>query len=392
MLLAIGALAAAATLLNIESDGAVTRARNTHNSLMIMLHHPLDHSSSLATPMFRKLADDWDSYNMTFALVNSEKAPELAKSLIGETGNVPAYALFLKGMSAPVRYKGGWSAKSIAAWLHKQTAMRPIEARNSRELREAVRENAHGLALVGFLTDAQRDRKLLELAARAAQAPAAVIHGSSKLAKKLLGEEAATKPCILVVRENATRWPLLGGALTQIAVTAFAKERAMPALVTIGDKARDFTEQIRSHPLQLQVLLYHRSGADGPHAPSDEAIETMKLVAERHDGKAVFASYDFFDNDPDAFSTHKMYANDLPSVIAVHERGGFNERTWRMPTGSGGDNGIFEDEVDRLVERALGELDSRSQGKLTAIEQQRTFEVPERFWEKGRRAQARDEL
>ena len=69
-----------------------------------------------------------------------------------------------------------------------------------------------------------------------------------------------------------------------------------------------------------------------------------------------------------------------------------NERTWRMPTGSGGDNGIFEDEVDRLVERALGELDSRSQGKLTAIEQQRTFEVPERFWEKGRRAQARDEL
>ena len=32
-------------------------------------------------------------------------------------------------------------------------------------------------------------------------------------------------------------------------------------------------EWLRLHPLQVHVLLMHRSGQNGPHAPSDEALD-----------------------------------------------------------------------------------------------------------------------
>ena len=381
MLLLVGALAAASQL-TLDSDGTVTRARSAHASLMVMLHTKYDHASSLAVPMFRTLVDRWGSTNVTFAFADAEATPELANALIGDSGSLPAYALFLHGIGAPVRYSGGWSDKSIGSWLHKQTAMRPVEARTVAEVQAAVNNSAHGIALVGFLTEAQRQRKLLEVAARAAQAPAAVVLGDSELATALLGATASAAPCIVVVRRDATRWPVLSGALTQRAVEAFARERAMPALVSIGDSARSFSQQVRNHPLQVHVLLFHRSGQQGPHAPSDEALETMRLVAERHDGEALFLAYDFFDNDPDAFSAHKVSQSQLPIALAVHGRGGFNERTWRLPPGSGGEGGIFEEELERLVGRALGELSADSSaGALTASEQQRMVDTPEHFHE-----------
>ena len=56
----IGMLIFAAVLANVltlDSDGAVTRAREKHAQLLIMMHSPHDHACTLAAPMFRNLAD-----------------------------------------------------------------------------------------------------------------------------------------------------------------------------------------------------------------------------------------------------------------------------------------------------------------------------------------------
>jgi len=375
-----------ANVLTLDSDGAVTRAREKHAQLLIMMHSPHDHACTLAAPMFRNLADAWSGprSNTTFALADQEVVPQLSKVFFGPRGggenSLPAYALYIKGIGAPVFYKGGWSEKSIGKWLRTQTEMQPAEVNSAAALRAAVDANAHGLALVGFLTESQRSRRLLEVAARSAQAPAAVILGNEALADELGADLADRRPCVLVVRRHETRWPLLTGALTQSTVEAFVRERGMPSLVSIGDSNRSFSMQVRKHPLQVHVLLMHRSGQNGPHAPSDEALDLFQRVAARHDGTALFLAYDFFDNDPDAFAAHKVYASELPVVLAVHERGGFNERTWRLPRGSGGDNGILEEEIDQLVERALSELEPKEAGTLTAAEQQSVFEAHEGFW------------
>ena len=396
VLLACCAIFAQAQIVTLDSDRAVTRAREEYAQLMVLLHSPHDHACTVAVPLFRNLEASWRTGedmpgNATFALADVDAAPELSQQILGERGNLPAYVLYLKGIAAPVLYRGGWSDKSISAWLRKQVALRPTEVNTLDELRVAVRASTHGLALLGFLTNPQRERGLLEVAARTAQAPAAVLLGSKNLAREL-GEEVVEEPCVLVVRRDDGEWPLLGGALTQVAVEAFARERAMPTLVAIGDSNRSFSQQVRQHPLQLHVLVMHRSGQHGPHEASDDALEAMRRVAARHDGEALFLSYDFFDNDPDAFSVLKVYASELPIVLAVHGRGGFNERVWRLPSGSGGEDGIDEEEIEGLVERALGSLDSKAAGQLTARRQHRVFEVPDGFWDDDSASVEHDEL
>lgn len=248
------------------------------------------------------------------------------------------------------------------------------------------RSSAHGLAVVGLLTEAQRARRLLEVAARAAQASAAILHGEDELALELnrtasIEGASVEGSYILVVRRGELRWPMLRPPLLQSAVEAFVRERAMPSLVAMGDSARSFSMQVRSHPLKLHVMLMHRSGAHGPHDESEEALDAMRHVAARHDGEALFLSYDFFDNDPDAFSAHKVYVSELPVALAVHDRGGFHERTWRLPAGRGGEKGIDEDDIEHLVERAIGELKGSAAGRLAAREQQRVLELPPGFWD-----------
>ena len=89
---------------------------------------------------------------------------QLSKVFFGPRGggenSLPAYALYIKGIGAPVFYKGGWSEKSIGKWLRTQTEMQPAEVNSAAALRAAVDANAHGLALVGFLTESQRSRRL----------------------------------------------------------------------------------------------------------------------------------------------------------------------------------------------------------------------------------------
>ena len=353
---------------------------------MIMLHEPHDHACSLAAPMFQDLAAAWSSTddskpsNVTFAMANSNDAPVLSKSILGGSGNVPAYALYLKGIATPVIYKGGWSAKSLSSWLNKQLALQPVEADSIAALRAAVSDSKHGLALVGFLSEAQRERRLLEVAARAAQAPGAVVHGSAALADAL-GRGIAEQPCVLVMRRDEAGWPMLRGPLTQRAVEGFARERVMPSLVAMGDSTRDFSQLVRNHPLQLQMIVLHRSGQRGPHEKSDNALIAMRAVAQKHGGEATFLSYDFFDNDPDAFMAFNVPPNDLPVVLAVHSRGGFTERTWRLPPGRDGEDGIMgEADVERLLARARADLRESKIGKLTAHEQQSVVQAPDDFW------------
>lgn len=400
ILVASSAAHVASTVISLDSDSAVTRARDQSKALFIMLQSPFDHGCKLAAPFFRTLHGNWTAGvgppNVTFAFADSEKTTSLAKTILGEKGFVPGYALYVKGVAPPFLYSGGWSDKSLGAWLHKQLAMRPTDVGSIAALREAVDASSHGLVLAGFLTEAQRGRRLLEIAARAAQSPASVVHGDAALAAAL-GQAVAAEPCVLVVRRDETRWPLLRKPLAQHVVEAFARERTLPSLIRVGDKkGKGFGMMIRQHPLQLHVCLFHRTGEHGPHEPSDDALEAMRRVAERREGDALYMSYDFFDNDPDAFSTVQVKFSDLPAAIAIYGRGTFHEKIWRMAADKGGEFGALgEDDIEQLVERALGELTSKRSkraGKLTAGEQQQLLEVSEGVLDGGGMATTRDEL
>ena len=41
--------------------------------------------------------------------------------------DLPRYALFLQDLPEPVHYRGGWSEKSIARWMHEQVALRTVD-------------------------------------------------------------------------------------------------------------------------------------------------------------------------------------------------------------------------------------------------------------------------
>lgn len=325
---------------------------------MIMLHSPHDHACQLALPMFRKVAAEWETPgNVTFAIIDVEDTPEMVRKLnVDPTGGLPAYALTLQGVSSAVRYRGGWSHTSISAWLQKQVTLSPVIVRSLDELRTVAMGHEHGLAVVGFLTKKQSKRRLLESAARNAQVQAAVALGGDELATALGLAGAATDPCVLVVRLQAAGapWPLLRGSAAlaeQATIESFLRRRALPSAIRIGDTHRAFSMQVRNHPIGVQVLLVHRSGARGYDAPSELAIDAMHEVAPDFDGRALFITYDFFDNDPDQFTSHKVYESQLPAVIVFHDRGGFKEREWRLP--GGGEAGIEAHEIATLVQRAL---------------------------------------
>lgn len=391
MLQGLAALLASAapTVLILDSEDAVSRERYKHPTMLLMIHSPYDATCRISTPYYQKLANAWTRgatkekpSNVTFAMAEEDKVPFLFKEHFGERAPVPGYLLYFEGMVSPIKYTGGISPSAIREWLHKQKAVQPVEAHTINELRKAVHDHKNGLAIVGFLTEAQRSRRLLEVAARGAQVNGAVVYGDAALAREL-GATVSAEPCVVVVRKDSTRWPLLRGPLTQVAVQSFARERVMPEVIPMGDHDNDFSMIVRGHPLKLHVLLMHRSGKDGPHAPSDEALEVFKDVAERHDGKALFVSYDFFDNPPDAFAIFKVTVNELPAAIAVHGRGSMEETVWRLPygRGGGGEGGTIEaSDLEDMLKRANSDLGRRKKGKLSVGEQQRILEMSDGFW------------
>ena len=330
----------------------------------MIVQSPHDHASQLALPMFRKVAAEWETPgNVTFAVIDVEEAPETAQKLgINPEGGLPAYALSLKGVSTMVRYRGGWSQNSISAWLHKQVALSPVSVRDLDELRSVAVEHEFGLVVVGFLSKKQTKRRLLESAARNAQVHAAIALGDRDLAAHLGVQITTSESCVLIVRAQAagTPWPLLCGSAALMSpqrLEAFLRQRALPPVIRIGDSHRTFSMQVRDHPVTLQVVLVHRSGARGYDATSEQALDAMHEVATDFEGRALFLSYDFFDNDPDQFTSHRVFESQLPAVIVFHDRGGFKERQWRLP--GGGETGIDAHEIVAIVQQALSALGTR---------------------------------
>ena len=144
------------------------------------------------------------------------------------------------------------------------------------------------------------------------------------------------------------------------------RHRALPLVVAIGDSHKTFSMQVRAHPINLQVLLIHRSGKSAAsHEASDAALTEMRDAAASFEGRALFLSYDFFDNDPETFTAHKVYANELPAVLVVHGRGGFHERTWRLP-GGGERFDITARAIEGIVSYALDGTGAGEQAPATA--------------------------
>ena len=364
MLLLVPLLLVTAAVVTLRSDADVARERQRHDQLFIMLHSPHDHGCTMALPMFRKAANGWSGPgNVTFALVDVELAPKLAKTAHADVGSLPAYVLSLAGLAKPIRYQGGWSDASISTWLRQQSALQPTEVRSVDDLLGFSRDAMPSLLVVGFLNAAQRERRLLEVAARAAQAHASIALGDDALAAEL----GAETPCVIVVRLGAANWPLLRGpTLSQRSVEDFVRQRALPLVVAIGDSDNTFSMQVRAHPINLQVLLIHRSGKSAAsHEASEAALREMRDAAASFEGRALFLSYDFFDNDPETFTSYKVYASELPAVLVVHGRGGFEERTWRLP-GGGERLDITARAIEGIVSHALDETGAGEQALATA--------------------------
>eukprot|EP00966_Prymnesium_polylepis_P256711 5929873-Prymnesium_polylepis.2 len=242
-------------LLSLEDDESVKLAEQTHPRLVLMLQSPFDHGCSMARPAFERLAKAWQ--NITFGLVDVGGAPLLAKRLRGASAQLPAYGLLLAGMSAPIRYEGGWSENSLGAWLLQQAELKAVELNDAADL-EAMSQ-AHSVVVVALLTDKQKTRRSVEVAARTGQLQAPLAIGGEDLAAQL----GAPFPSLLVMNRDGYPWPLRRAPLVLKAVEAFLRQRALPLVVPLGDSDRRFSRQVREHPAPLQVIVVHTSGARG---------------------------------------------------------------------------------------------------------------------------------
>ena len=125
MLLSLPCLAARKRALRLESDAQVKSMLHEHDRLMMLLHSPFDPDSQLAIPPFDAAARAWGAAgNVTLATVRADLAPG-ARKMLGakpET-HLPVYGLKIRGI-ALIAYRGGWSEKSVSAFLRAQTATR----------------------------------------------------------------------------------------------------------------------------------------------------------------------------------------------------------------------------------------------------------------------------
>lgn len=341
--------------LRLRSDDEVQRARVQYTQLMMMVESEYDQGCQMAAEMFERAATKWSAPdNVTFARIDVERAPKIADALGANAGaELPRYGLSLAGLAKPVGYSGGWSEASIGDWLHRQIALHPVEVTDLLSAARLARDNPHGLLVLGLLTAAQRQRRLLEVAARASDVHAAVAHGDPALAEEF-GVDA---PCVLIISKHADEdWTMLQPPLTQQALQRFLWNQAMPLVVPIGDRHRAFARHVREHNLRLQVLLVHQSGERGPDDTSERALGEVHQAALAVRAHVLFLSYDFFDNDPDMFTAHGVYQHELPAVLAVHDRGGFKERVWRLPA----EKAVSTSSIITLVRDAMIALGSES--------------------------------
>ena len=352
-------LSSASAVLHLRSDAAFQKARAKHPRIMILAESKYDPSCKLAADLFVRAAATW-SANVSFARIDVDEAPRAA-ALVGD-GPLPWYALALDHLTAPVRYSGGWSEASIGAWLHRQLAFAPTTVRDMRDVARLARTNPHGLLILGLLSKAQRGSLQLEQAARASgtHATVAILEDSGQPesnAAQLMSD--ILQPCILVVRRDATEpWAALRPPHTQRALEAFLSHRAMPLVVALGDSRREFSRHVRTHPLRFHVLLIHMSGARGAHYESDQALAELQRVAATTElaRRVLFLAYDFFDNEPDQFTSREVHPHHLPTLLVYHDRGGPAERMWRMPVGAQ----LVREGISAFVEGALKEVsDSR---------------------------------
>ena len=350
--------------LRLRNDMAVRRARNEHPALMMLLESRFDHGCKLAAEMYEHAAALWGAPgNVTFARVDIEESPSIAADLgirsVEDHKSLPRHGLFLEGIASPIRYSGGWSEPSLSAWLRRQLALAPVEVHSLLDLGHLARRNPHGLVVVGLLTESQRARRLLENAARVSEVHATVAHGDERLA----AEMGLDSPCIAVISANPEdAWAALRPPLTQQAVEGFLMRHALPLVVPMGDGYRTFSRHVREHPLKLQVILVHRSGARGRDDESDYALAAVRRSAAALQGKVLFISYDFFDNDPQQFVSYGVYGTELPALRVIHSRGGVDERWWESSAGTE----VNEDSITTLVERAMRELGSAAQRDMNA--------------------------
>jgi hypothetical protein len=331
--------------LTLDSDHAVHMARRAHPWLVLMLQTSYDEACNTARPYFVRVAESW-AQNVSFGILDAEQAPQTTKQLRTSLTELPAFGLFISGMDAPVRYRGGWSERSISKWLSQQSAViRPVELDSASQLEELVRVQVDGLAVLGLLPPRLRSR--LEAVARGLELQMPIAFANEALASEI----GAPFPSVLVTHGDDP-WALLSAPARVNAIEEFLRRRALPIVAPVGDSNRRYAKSVREHPARLQAICVHRSGAQGAHEPSESTLTEVRAVTSRFGGVALFVSHDFFDNDPDQIAHFGLYESDLPALVVVSNRGGFEERTWKI---SGDGKHIGAERISSLLQRAVTE-------------------------------------
>ena len=350
--------------LEVEGETQLSEAKQMHARLMVMVYADMDPNSHMALPRFRRLAQQWGAPgNVTLATAEAQAVPETAELLglehVGSIEKLPLYGLFLRGIERPVLYRGGWSRQSIGAWLHHQTDLQPTALRSPQHLDEliehrATKDNGYGLVTVG-LFDSEH-MPTFELAARSARAYMSVATGDERIAN-LLG---APFPCVLVAwKDTEMPWALLtdtAEALTQERIVSFVATRALPPRVvplgyTYNDRFADqvFKSRSKRGDDRLLVILFHRLKKQPKTEVNREsavAIQVMREVAPAFAGVALFATHDFFDNDPTSVEEYyEIKESRLPTVVVLQEGGA----SWHLQ------GPVKRRSVENLIERVLRE-------------------------------------
>ena len=350
--------------LNVEGETQLSEAKQMHDRLMIMVYADMDPNSHMALPRFRRAAQQWGAPgNVTLATAEAQAVPETAELLglehAGSIEKLPLYGLFLRGIERPVLYRGGWSKESIGAWLHHQAELQPTTLRSPQHLEEliahrATKDDGYGLVTVGLFDPEQM--RTFEVAARSARAYTSVAIGDERMAS-LLG---APFPCVLVAwKDMGMPWALLtdtAEVFTEERIASFIATRALPPrVVPLGYTYKDrFADQVfksrsKRGDDRLLVLLFHRfkkQPKTEANRDSAVAVQVMREVAPAFAGVALFASHDFFDNDPTSVEEYyEIKESRLPTVVVLQEGGA----SWHLQ------GPVRRRSVENLIERVLRE-------------------------------------
>ena len=256
-------------------------------------------------------------------------------------------------------YKDGvevtFEPTSFVSWLRNSVAVRAVAVDSAGALARLAEAQPHGLVALGLLTGAQIGSQLLETAVRLAQPPAAIAVGGARLASAL----GAPFPSVVVVRRDGRPWAVLDDPRSRASVEAFLRAHALPLLVPLTAAEPAFRRLVRAHPVRLEVLLFHRAHELPPTIVTEEskdALAAARQSAVRFGGRAVFAAFDFFANDPDEITMYSLKPETLPAAVVVSNRGAVDEKRWSskapLPADSVRDARAA---LDALVETALRE-------------------------------------